>query len=636
MRQRSRRDDMEIAMADTRPTKSFAQIGEEERAAPIRARAPLFGLILFLTSSATPLDVYAQAAGAEWTTPSGTLQGTRYSGLSQITSGNVATLVEEFAFPTGTKASHQGQPLVVGSTMYIVTPFPNKLIALDLRFPGQTLWTFDPGARRYARGVACCDVVNRGAVYAGGKIIYNVLDDTTVAVDAITGRLIWRTALGNPKTGETLTGAPIVVKDKVIVGNAGGELGIRGWVQALDVNTGHPLWKAYGTGADIDVLIGSAFHPFYTKDRGTDLGATTWPGTMWQQGGSTSWAWFSYDPTLNLLYYGTSNPGVWNPDMRPGDNKWGATIFARNPDTGQAVWAYQLIPHESWDFDAMNETIVVDLNIGGVQRKAVVHFDKNGFAYTFDRATGEILLAEKFAHVTWADHVDLSTGAPVLNAGMQPHEGVITQNICPSPLGAKEFVPAAFSPKTNLFYVPSINFCNSLEPLRALFIAGTPFLGANLDFVPGPGGFLGELVAWDAVKGARAWSVPEKLPLYGGVLATAGNVVFYGTLDKWFKAVDATSGKVLFTKQLECGIVGNPIAYTAPDGKQRIAIYTGVGWLAGGFAGGACPAGGGGESEDGAEEGSPVANAVQRQRSSAAVASTTGATSGMVHVFKLP
>jgi PQQ-dependent dehydrogenase (methanol/ethanol family) len=407
-------------------------------------------------------------------------------------------------------------------------------------------------------------------------------------------------------------------------------------VQALDVNTGHPLWKAYSTGPDTDVLIGSTFHPFYAKDRGADLGMTTWPGTMWRQGGSTSWAWFSYDPELNLLYYGTSNPGVWNPDMRPGDNKWGATIFARNPDTGQAVWAYQLTPHESWDYDSMNETIVVDLSIGGVPRKAAVHFDKNGFAYTFDRSTGEVLLAEKFGNVTWADHVDLVSGAPVVNPGMQPHEGVITKNICPTPLGAKEFVPAVFSPKTNLFYVPGINFCYSLEPLRALYIAGTPFIGANLDFVPGPGGFLGELIAWDAAKGTRAWSVHETLPLYGGVLATAGNVVFYGTLDKWFKAVDATTGRLLFQKQLECGIVGNPIAYTGPDGKQRVAVYTGVGWLAGGFAGGACPAGRGGESEDDASENSSMAAAVKKQRNLQAAAATTGATSGMVHVFKLP
>lgn len=576
-----------------------------------RARWPGPSALLLAAALAVPTLAQAQASGADWTTPSGTAQATRYSALTDITPGNVGKLVEEFSFKTGSRATHQGQPLVVGSRMYVVTPFPNRLIALDLAHPGLTLWTFNPGGKEFARGVACCDVVNRGAVYADGKVIYNTLDDTTVAVDAITGKLVWRTKLGDPTTGETLTGAPIVAKDKVIIGNAGGELGIRGWVQALDLKTGKALWKAYNTGPDAEVKIGASFHAYYAKDRGTDLGATSWPGTMWKQGGATSWAWFSYDPELNLVYYGTGNPGVWNPDMRPGDNRWGASIFARNPDTGEARWAYQLTPHDGWDYDSVNENTLVDLTIDGKPRKVLVHFDKNGFAYTMDRATGEIINANKFGHVTWADHVDLATGAPVVNPGMSPHEGQITSNICPSPLGAKDWEPSAFSPATGLFYVPAINLCDSLEPLKAVFIAGTPFMGADLSFAPGPGGNMGELVAWDAAKGERKWSVKEPLPLYGGVLATAGNVVFYGTLDRKLKAVDATTGAALFEKPLECGIVGNPITYTAPDGKQRVAVYTGVGWLAGGFAGGKCP---GGSSES---------------------TTTTGA-SGMLHVFKLP
>ena len=232
-------------------------------------------LTVTLALAVLPLHSNAQAAGAEWTTPSGSQQGTRFSSLADITPANVATLTEEFRFSTGSRASHQGQPLVVGRTMYIVTPFPNKLIALDLDNPGATRWTYSPPVREFARGVACCDVVNRGAVYAAGKVIYNVLDNTVVAVDALTGRLVWRTRLGDPTTGETMTGAPIVVKDKVIVGNAGGEMGARGWVQALDLATGKLAWKAYNTGPDADVKIGSSFHAFYAKDRGTDLGATS-------------------------------------------------------------------------------------------------------------------------------------------------------------------------------------------------------------------------------------------------------------------------------------------------------------------------------------------------------------------------
>lgn len=593
-------------------------------------------VLAMLVGSTFAASAVAQVAGAEWTTPGGTQQGTRYSTLAEITPANAGQLVEEFSLPTGTKAGHQGQPLVVGSTMYIVTPYPNKLIAVDLKNPGKVLWTFNPKPREYAKGVACCDVVNRGAVYAAGKIIYNLLDDTTVAVDATTGKQVWRTKLGNVTLGETLTGAPIVVKDKVIVGNAGGELGIRGWVQALNVNTGKPVWKAFNTGPDSEVLIGKNFKPFYAKDRGTDLGKTTWPGTLWQQGGSTAWGWFTYDPELNLVFYGTANPGVWNPDMRPGDNKWGATIFARNADTGEAVWAYQLTPHESWDYDSMNESIVADLPSNGTTKKVIVHFDKNGFAYTIDRKSGEVLVASKFVNTTWADRVDPITGAPVVNPGMQPHEGEITKGICPTPLGGKEFVPSAFSPKTNLFYIPGINFCNNFEPLRAMYIAGTPFMGASLEFVPGPGGYMGEMIAWDAVKGTRAWNVKETLPLYSGVLATAGNVVFYGTLDKHFKALDASTGKVLLDKQVECGVISNPISYTAPDGHQRVAFYTGVGWLPGGFAGGACPGRGKGEGES-ERANTAVSEAVRkRSKGQTSAAATAAPTSGMLHVLKLP
>jgi PQQ-dependent dehydrogenase (methanol/ethanol family) len=601
-------------------------------------REPLLALVLTCCGASLPGVVAAQGADGQWTTPAGTPQGTRYSNLTEITPNNAHSLVEEFSFPTGATASHQGQPLVVGHVMYVVTPFPDKLIAIDLTHPATALWTFDPHARGYARGVACCDIDNRGAAYFNGKIIYNTLDATTVAVDATTGQLLWKTQLGNPRTGETVTGAPLIVNGKVIIGNAGGELGVRGWVQALDAQTGKSLWKAYSTGPDADVLIGANFHAFYAKDRGSNLGSSTWPGAMWQQGGATTWGWITYDPELNLVYYGTSNPGVWNPDQRPGDNKWSAAIIARNPDTGQAAWAYQLTAHDGWDFDAMNESIVADLPVAGKLRKVIVHFDKNGFAYTLDRATGQPLVAQKFGNVTWADHIDLGSGAPVVT--LEPHQGVITKNICPSPLGAKEFVPAAFSPKTQLFYVPGINACDDLEPLKAQYIAGSPFMGASVKIVPGPGGNFGELIAWDAAKGTRVWSVTEPLPVYGGVLATAGNVVFYGTLDKHFKALDAGTGTLLFDKQLECGIVANPISYAAPDGKQRVAIYTGVGYLAGGFAGGPCPrrGGGGGDSADSgdARTTTPLSNAMQTLQATRAPAPVTTVTSGMVHVFKLP
>lgn len=604
-----------------------------QSARPIHA----LGLLLLALAASVPAragqpcnagNAEATSGGTCWTTTGGTLAGTRFSTLADITPANAGRLTEEFSVPTGATASHEGGPLVVGATMFVVTPFPNHLIAIDLANAGKVLWTFDPGASRAAQGVACCDVVNRGAAYSSGLVVYAALDGTVVAVNAVTGKLAWRTHLANRRDGETMTGAPIIVHGRVIIGNSGGELGVRGWVQALDLATGKPLWKAYGTGPDADVLIDSRFKPFYPKDRGANLGVTTWPAAAsfpntasWQQGGATSWGWITYDAATDLIFYGTANPGVWNPNMRPGDNKWSSAIIARNPVNGYAAWAYQLTPHDAWDFDAVNENIVADLPINGVTRQVIVHFDKNGFAYTIDRRSGEVLVAKNFGNapgsVTWASGVDKTTGLPQLTSRVDPPEGVVTPGICPSPLGVKDWEPAAFSPSTGLFYVPAINFCDSLEPLKAFYIAGSPFMGASIGFAPGPngagpGGFLGELVAWDAGAGRRAWSVREPLPLYGGALATAGNVVFYGTLDRHFKAVDAASGAVVFDRVLECGITSNPVSFAGPDGRQRVAVMTGIGWLAGGFAGGACPQRG--ESED---------------------APRTVA-SGVVHVFKLP
>jgi alcohol dehydrogenase (cytochrome c) len=573
---------------------------------------------------------------ADWTTAGGTPQGTRFSALTDITPANAGTLVEEFAYPTGTKGSHQGSPLVVGKVMYVVTPFPNKLIALDLTHPGKALWTFNPQPAGYARGLTCCDIVNRGAAYADGLVVYTLLDGNVVAVNALTGTQVWRTKVAEPWNGETLNTAPIIVNGKVIFGSSGSEMGVRGSVRALDLKTGKLLWQAYATGPDSEVLIDAKFHPYFAKDRGANLGVSTWPGTLWKQGGATSWAWITYDPELNLIFYGTSQPGTFNPDMRPGENKWAASIFARNPDTGKAVWAYQLVPHDNWDYDAVNEDTVVDLQIGGVTRKVIVHFNKDGFAYVLDRATGQLISANPFSFANWATGIDLKTGLPQVVAAKDTHQGVVTQNICPSAIGAKDWEYSSYSPSTKLFYFGAHNMCMSYEPLKVEYIAGTPFTGASLGIGPGAGGNMGEFVAFDPVKGQRAWTIKEPLAVFGGALATAGNVVFYGTLDKQFKAVDANTGKLLFSKQLECGVASAPITFKGPDGKQRVAITTGLGFLNGGFAGGPCPAGSTFGDESGGQ--SALAQAAVKFGASqpAAAAVAAPATSGYVHVFKLP
>lgn len=608
---------------------------------------------LLATSALTAQAAVPAGTGANWTQAGGTPQGTQFSNLSEITTANAGTLTEEFRIPTNTTGSHQGSPVVIGSTMYIVTPFPDDLIAVDLA--SQTVkWTFHPNPGAYSRGLTCCDVVNRGPAY-GVKtdgtpvIVYTLLDGNVVAINATTGAQVWRTNVANPWAGETLNTAPIVVNGKVIFGSSGSEMGIRGSVRALDINTGALAWQAYSTGPDKDVLINKNFKPFYPKDQGANLGKTTWTGTMWQRGGASSWAWITYDPDTNQIFYGTSQPGTFNADQRPGDNKWSLTIFARNPDTGYANWAYQTNPHDNWDYDSVNESTVLDLRVNGQLRKTIVQFNKNGFMYMLDRVTGQLISAPQYAYQTWSTNgIDLTTGMPSINPAMLTHQGVVTQGICPSAFGAKDWEYSAYSPKTGLFYYGGHNLCMNYEGVQANYIQGTMFTGVSISMMPGPGGNMGEFVAFDPVKGQRAFTIAEPLPIFGGTLATAGNVVFYGTLTGSFKALDAQNGNLLWSTQLECGIVSPPISFKGPDGKQRVAITTGVGWLNGGFVGGTCPTehqnngssggdgGGGGRAAAAAlPQGAAAADLGAKTAASLKPAATT-VTSGYVHVFKLP
>lgn len=518
----------------------------------------------------------------EWRLPSGDHGSLRYSPLDAINTTNVQRLRVVTTMSTGVTRGHEGQPLVVNGTMYVVTPFPNTLLALDLTQPGAPLkWVYEPMPDHRAMGIACCDVVNRGAVYADGKIIYNLLDGHVVAVDAASGKQAWRTKVGNINIGETLTGAPHAVRDLVFVGNSGAELGVRGWVAALEARTGRERWRAYNTGPDADVKIGPSFKPFYAKDQGKDLGVTSWTKDQWKLGGSTAWGWFSYDPQLNLIYYGTGNPGVWNPDLRPGDNKWSIAIIARDADTGAARWAYQIVAHDAWDYDEIMENVLVDLEFGGRLRKLLIHPGRTGFVFVLDRETGELLSAEPFQPVNWAKGYDLKTGKAIENPEKRSRGGVVTTNICPSATGGKEVIPSAFSPRTKLLYIPAHNTCMDYEGTEVNYIAGTPYIGADVRMYPGPGDYAGELVAWDPVQAKKVWGIKDpKFPLYSGVLATGGDVVFYGTMDGWFKAVDARSGAELWKFRTASGIVGNPMTYRGPDGKQYVAVYSGIGgWM---------------------------------------------------------
>jgi alcohol dehydrogenase (cytochrome c) len=556
----------------------------------------LFGgiaaLSLVVVCSAGAQDLTNPAPG-QWLSTGRTYDLQRYSPLNQITTANVARLKAAWTMSTGVLRGHEGNALVVGNVMYVHTAFPNVVFALDLTKPGAPmLWKHVPDQPADAIPIACCDLVNRGLAYhPSGKLYIELLAGELLALDARTGKQLWRSRhpdrsgsgpeATDYKAGATMTNAPIVIKDIVIAGISGGEFGVRGRISAFDANTGRHMWTMYSTGPDAEVGIEGDANANYASHRGRDLGVSTWQGDEWKRGGGTTWGWYSYDPTLNLLFYSVGNPGTWNPDQRPGDNKWSMTIFARNPETGKVKWAYQMTPHDEWDYDGVNENILADLTIGGRPVKALVHFDRNGFGYTLDRTNGKVLVAQPFGPVNWARSVDLTTGQPVRNPEFGTTARKNTSGICPAAIGFKDQQPAAYSPQTGLFYVPANHICMDYEGVEVKYAAGQPYVGAIVRMYPGPGGNRGRFIAWDATTGTVKWEIKEQLAAYGGALATAGGVVFYGTMEGWLKAVDARTGRVLWQFKTPSGIIGNPMTYTGPDGKQYVAVLSGVGGWAG-------------------------------------------------------
>jgi PQQ-dependent dehydrogenase (methanol/ethanol family) len=532
--------------------------------------------------------LYAQSAN-DWTMPAGDYANTRYSTLNQINSGNVGKLQVAWTFSTGVLRGHEGAPLVIGDVMYVHTPFPNIVYALDLNNDGKILWKYEPKQDPSVIPVMCCDTVNRGVAYGDGKIFLHQADDTLVALDAKTGKLVWSAANGDPKKGQTGTSAPLVVKDKVLVGTSGGEFGVQCSVAAYDIKSGKLVWRGYSEGPDDQILVDDKTTAL-GKPIGKDSSLKTWQGDQWKIGGGCTWGWISYDPQLNLVYYGSGNPSTWNPVQRPGDNKWSMTIWARNPDTGVAKWVYQMTPHDEWDFDGVNEMILTDQQIGGTTRKLLTHFDRNGLGYTLDRETGELLVAEKYdPKVNWTTGVDMNKnsanyGRPAVvsqystQAGGEDHN---TTGICPAALGSKDEQPAAYSPETQLFYVPTNHVCMDYEPFKVSYTAGQPYVGATLSMFPPAGETnMGNFIAWDGKTGKIVWSDPELFSVWSGALATAGGVVFYGTLEGYLKAVDAKTGKELYKFKTPSGIIGNVMTYQH-GGKQYVAVLSGVGGWAG-------------------------------------------------------
>jgi len=523
-----------------------------------------------------------------WRMPARDLASTRYSALDQINTGNVKGLTVAFTFSPETQKGQESAVLAVDGTLYFVTSFPNYLIAIDLSKPGGALkWKFEPMPDAASIGQACCQPVNRGPVFADSTAYFNSVDTHTYAVDAATGALKWKTAVGDFRNGETFTMAPLVIKDKVLVGNSGSEYGARGWIAALNRSDGSIAWKAYSTGPDSEVLIDPAvFKPYYSQYVGKDLGVKEWPPGHWKIGGGTVWGWISYDPELDLLYHGTSNPSPWNHEKRPGENFWTEGIFARRPDDGKARWFYQYSPHGLWDHSAVNESILLDVTWQGKPRKVLVHPERNGYMYVIDRTSGEVLSADAYVPITSTTGVDLKSGRLITRPEMVPHQGEVTRNVCPNSPGAKDWTPSAFSKQTGLLYVPHNNLCMDWEPTEVSYIRGTPYIGANPRFFPAAGNQAGEFMAWDILGRKKAWTIPERWPVWSGALATGGGVVFYGNLEGWFKAVDAKTGALLWQFKTASGIVGQPTTFRGPDGKQYVAILSGIGGWAGGMVSG--------------------------------------------------
>jgi PQQ-dependent dehydrogenase (methanol/ethanol family) len=526
---------------------------------------------------------------SNWAAQAGDYANHRHSELKQITTSNVKSLQVAWTMSTGVLRGHEGSPLVVGDTMYIHTPFPNNVYAVNLK--DQTFkWKYEPKQDADVVPVMCCDTVNRGLAYGDGKIFLQQADTTLVALDAKTGKVTWSVKNGNAKIGETNTNAPHVFKDKVLTGISGGEFGVRGRVIAYDIKTGRKVWTGYSTGPDAEMLMDPAKTMTWTNGKmapvGKDSSLKTWQGDQWKLGGGTTWGWYAYDPKLNLVYYGSGNPGTWNPAQRPGDNKWSMTIWARDLDTGAAKWVYQMTPHDEWDFDGVNEMVLLDVNKGGTKVPALVHFDRNGFGYTLNRTTGELLVAEKYdPQVNWATKVDMKTGRPVVDKKYSPGTtgpDVDVKGICPAALGSKDEQPSSYDPSTGYVLVPTNHVCMTYEPFQVEYTAGQPYVGATLTMFPTPNshGGMGNFIAWDPSAGKIVWTKAEKFSVWSGALTTDGNVTFYGTLEGYLKAVDTKTGNELWKFKMPSGIIGNVFTYQY-NGKQYVGVYSGIGGWAG-------------------------------------------------------
>ena len=490
---------------------------------------------------------------------------TRYSPLSQINATNVSNLKLAYAFSLGSLRSNESTPIVIGDTLYVSTSWgPKYVYALDAK-TGEQRWKYEPDIPDDVLQYACCDVNSRGVTFADGKIFVGRLDGKLAALDAKTGKELWVVDVVDYQQGSVITSPPIVVRDKVITGFGGGEYGARGSLQAYDIKTGKQIWKTY------------------TVPVGEDPGADSWKGDSAEHGGGVAWLVGSYDPKTNSLFYGTSNPSPWATIVRStGNSDYGkltnlntSSTLSLDPDTGKIKWAFQHTPADAWDYDGVNELVLSDLKINGADTPVMMKADRNGFFYVLNRETGKLISAEKFVPTNWASKIDPVTTRPVEDPAKRPGPDHPAKDICPNLIGGKNWQPMSFSPKTGFVYIPANNICQDMSESKEIeYRKGVFYLGKEFTALPGPGGYLGDIVAWDPIAKKAVWDIKEPLPFNGGTLATGGDVMFYGNLLGYFNAIDAKTGKALWKMQLGSGIGAGPITY-AIDGKQYVAIVAG-------------------------------------------------------------
>ncbi|MFL5285524.1 MAG: PQQ-binding-like beta-propeller repeat protein, partial [Rhodopila sp.] len=509
----------------------------------------------------------AQPVSAQETTENG------YSTLTEITSANVGQLKLAWSFRTGAPGSHTSSPLPLADRLLVLTPFPHTLFALDLTRPGAPVaWRYTPSANGTAEGLSCCGGPTGGIAADAGRVFLNTLDGHVVALDSTDGHVIWGSPAAHPEAGEILTTPPLPVRNELVLGTSGDDSGARGSLIALDAATGQRRWQVFSTGPDKEVGIG----PDYHADGGDNLGITTWPPSAWQQGGGGLAGPLVFDPEAGLLFQQTGHPAPWNPDQRDGDNRWTAGLFARDPESGNAVWFDAINPHDPFSLGAGGGIVLGNLR----DRPVLIHPDSSGYLYVVDRATGKVVSASPYKPVTATRGVDLATGQVIRNPDYTPQRGSTVRDICPAWPAGSNALPA-ISPPMGFVYLPVAQLCMDMETVATGYMAGTLFTGANVRMKPAAGQTAGALIAWDLSADRPVWRIGEELPLRGGALATAGGLVFYGTLDGAFKAADARTGQVLWSFRAASGIVARPVTFQAPDGHQFVVVLAGSGGLTG-------------------------------------------------------